>query len=134
MSTEAEAGMARVEAQWNEAGATWDPAKFQAMFTDDALFYGAHVKLFVGPETKDYFVGYVGQIVSARAKFVEQRYIPCGPGQYYAQGYADMVTDLIGRGEFKLRMRTTLLIAKVGEDWRVRGHHLSPMPAGTPLD
>ena len=20
------------------------------------------------------------------------------------------------------------------DDWRVRGHHLSPMPAGTPLD
>ena len=127
---EAEVALREVEGDWNKAAQPWNPARLAALYTEDALFYGGRPGHAVGQAAvRAYFDSYVGMIASARLALTEQQLRPLGDGIRLAQGYAAFDIDMVAGGTSVTMLRSTLVLVRRAEGWRIAQHHFSATPA-----
>jgi uncharacterized protein (TIGR02246 family) len=130
----ASAALAAVEAAWNAAATPWTAAALTAVYTDDALFFGGRPGHYVGAQAiHGYFASYDGVIASGRMRLVEQEIRVLSPGVVLAQGFVDFAFVLDGPRETRSRLRTTLVLARQVDGWRICQHHFSVAPETPPL-
>lgn len=123
-----------IEARWNAAAATWDPDKFAALYTDDALFFGGLPNLYVGSTgVHAYFSHYVGTVKSASVTFVDQHVKELARDTFLAQGFGNFRVVLTSGTEFDNVQRTTLLIVRRAGQWKIAQHHFSSRPDAPPI-
>lgn len=123
-----------IESRWGSAAATWDPDKFAALYTDDALFFGGLPSLYVGStEIHKYFSYYVGTVKAASIKFVDQQVRKLGPDAFLFQGFGNFHVTLTSGAEFDSVQRTTLLIVRQAGEWKIAQHHFSTQPDAPPI-
>lgn len=134
MSPAAQEALDSVERQWNMASKNWDPEKFGAIYTDDALFFGGRAPHYVGKSgVLDYFQSYVGVISAATLELVDQHVHDAGPQAFMAQGFGQFRLNMASGTETDLLQRTTLLITRRNSQWKIASHHFSSRPEAPPL-
>lgn len=124
-----------VERDWNAAGKNWNPDALAEIYTEDALFFGGRVGHSVGREkVHSYFESYRGILKSATLNLAEQHVIELAPNVFVAQGYGNFhfVLEKTGKQTDNV-LRTTLVIVKRGDKWKVIDHHFSPTPEAPPI-
>lgn len=132
--TDGTAVLRGIEAAWNAAAKTWDPAGLAAIYTEDAVFYGGRVGHSVGrDQVRAYFESYAGMFTTVRLALVEQELRPLGKDAWLAQGYAAFEFDLAAGGSTQARPRSTLVLVRREEGWRILQHHFSATPAAPPI-
>src|SRR5436190_9464195 len=128
--SEGETALRAVERDWNAAAQHWNSAGLVALYTEDALFYGGRPGHAVGhAKVREYFDSYVGTLAGARLALVDQELRKLGEGVYLAQGYAAFDFDLTTGGATRTVLRSTLVLTRRPEGWRVVQHHFSSPPA-----
>jgi uncharacterized protein (TIGR02246 family) len=128
------AALAIVQAAWNAAAHHWHPGRLTAVYADDALFFGGRPGHSVGASAiRDYFASYEGVIKSARMELVEQRFICLAEECFLAQGFGEFSFALAGDRQSRSRLRTTLVIGRQHDQWKIRQHHFSASPEVPPL-
>ncbi len=126
--------LARVIAQWNDAGKSWDVEGLTNVYAEDALFFGGRPAHCVGAdEIRRYFGSYKGVILSAGMELRDQHVVPLAPGLFLAQGLADFSFILEHGQRTQSQLRSTVLIERRQGDWKIRQYHFSPMPPEPPL-
>ena len=132
--SEGETALRAVERDWNAAAEHWDAAGLTALYTEDALFYGGRPGHAVGPaKVREYFDSYVGTLAAARLALVDQELRKLAEGVYLAQGYAAFDFDLVAGGASRAVLRSTLVLTRRPEGWRIAQHHFSSPPAEPPI-
>src|SRR4051812_42423579 len=87
-----------------------------------------------GPaEGREYFYSYVGTLAAARLALVDQELRNLTEGVYLAQGYAAFDFDLTAGGVSRAVLRSTLVLTRRPEGWRIAQHHFSSPPAEPPI-
>ena len=131
---EGEAALHAVERDWNAAALHWDTASLAALYTDDAVFYGGRVGHSVGrDQIRAYFDSYATIFTSVRLALVDQQLRALGPGIWLAQGYASFEFDFAAGGGSQSVLRSTLVLTRRAEGWRIIQHHFSATPAVPPI-
>ena len=131
---DAEVALRAVERDWNAAAQPWNPARLAALYTQDAVFYGGRPGHSVGQAAvRGYFDTYIGMIAAARLALVEQQLRPLGDGVHLAQGDAAFDIDLVAGGTSRTVLRSTLVLVRRAEGWRIAQHHFSATPAEPPI-
>ena len=134
-SSEAQAVLAQVLFQWNEAAADWDVERLADMYTADALMFGGLPGHSVGQGgMRDYFGVYADRLAGANLTLTDQYIVALGPEAYIAQGFGIFRFELIGGRQTGATMRTSLLLEQRANRWRIRQHHFSAIPVKTPID
>ena len=129
-----ETGLRAVESGWNAAALRWDCAALAALYTEDAVFYGGRVGHSVGRAAiRAYFESYAALFTSVRLALVEQELRALGPDCWLAQGYAAFAFDMKDGGSSQAKLRSTLVLVKRAEGWRILQHHFSATPAVPPI-
>lgn len=132
--SEGAAALAGVGRAWNAAAAPWGPDRLTALYTDDALFYGGRPGHSVGAEAiRAYFGSYVGVLAQARLDLIDQVILQLGDDIYLAQGYGHFHFDLVAGGTSEAVWRTTLVLVRRGDSWKIRQHHFSATPEAPPV-
>ena len=132
--TEAEAALRDVERAWNAAALHWDPAGLAALFTKDAVFYGGRIGHSVGrAQVRAYYESYEAIFTTVRLALVEQELREPAPGIVLAQGYAAFEFAFKAGGESRATLRSSLVLVRRPEGWRILQHHFSPTPAEPPI-
>jgi uncharacterized protein (TIGR02246 family) len=130
----AEVALAAVQADWNAGADPWNPERLAAIYTADALFFGGRPGHAVGAAAiLAYFASYREVIVAGSMRLVEQHMLELAPDCVLAQGYAEFAFRLHPEQRTASRLRTTLVLLKQGEGWKIRQHHFSAAPATPPL-
>lgn len=128
------AALAAVGADWNRGAEHWNADALAAVYADDALFFGGRPGHQVGRASiREYFASYEGVILSASLELVDQQVAELAPDLVVAQGYGHFSFVLAGDTPTRSVLRTTLLIERRGDRWRIRQHHFSMSPAVPPL-
>ena len=128
--SEGETALRAVERDWNAAAEHWDAAGLTALYTEDAVFYGGRPGHAVGPaKVREYFDSYIGTLAAARLALVDQELRKLAEGVYLAQGYAAFDFDLVAGGASRAVLRSTLVLTRRPEGWRIAQHHFSSPPA-----
>ena len=131
---EGETALRAIEREWNAAALHWDPAGLAALYTDDAVFYGGRVGHSVGrARVREYFESYVGTLASVRLALVDQELRELGERVWLAQGYAAFEFNLSAGGTAKSVLRSTLILTRRVEGWRILQHHFSATPSEPPI-
>ena len=134
MGSEGETALRAIERDWNAAAEHWDTAGLAALYTEDALFYGGRPGHAVGQgKVREYFDSYVGTLAAARLALVDQELRKLADGIYLAQGYAAFDFDLAAGGVSRTVLRSTLVLTRRPEGWRIAQHHFSLPPAEPPI-
>jgi len=134
MPPDLSAALAAVLQGWNSAARQWDARALAALYTDDALFFGGRPSHAVGrPAIEQYFLSYAGEILSGRLELADQHVLQLDAGNFLAQGYGDFSFVLRPDLRTASRLRTSWLLTRQGQDWKIRQHHFSPPPAVPPL-
>lgn len=119
---------------WNREAGNWSSQHLSSLYTKDALFFGGRTGQSVGgEEITAYFNSYFGVILSANLKLVEQHILSLSDDCIVAQGFGEFDFVLQGNKSTHSRLRTTLVICKVGDEWKIRVHHFSTIPEAPPL-
>jgi uncharacterized protein (TIGR02246 family) len=130
----ARSALAVVQASWNLSARNWDVDALTAVYTDDALFFGGRPGHAVGPRAiREYFASYEGVIESATLELVEQHFIPVTDDCFLAQGFGEFSFVLGDSRTSRSRLRTTLLIVRQQNEWKIRQHHFSASPESPPI-
>ena len=131
---EGRAALAAVEAAWNAAAAQWSADALTDVYTGDALFFGGRPGHYVGAQAiHGYFASYEGVIASGHMRLVEQEVRMLAAGVVLAQGFVEFAFVLDGARATRSRLRTTLIVVRQGDGWRIRQHHFSVAPETPPL-
>jgi uncharacterized protein (TIGR02246 family) len=131
---EGEAALRAVERDWNAAAREWNTADLAALYTEDAMFYGGRPGHSVGQaQVREYFESYAGMFTTVRLALVDQELRKLGNGIYLAQGYAAFDFDLAAGGATRAVLRSTLVLTRRPEGWRIAQHHFSATPAEPPI-
>ena len=118
-----------IEAGWNAAAATWDPEALTGLYTKDAIFFGLLPKFYVGrSEIHEYFSSYVDVLKGVSLELVEQEVRPLSPEAFVAQGFGHLKNYRKDGNLLENRVRTTLVVRRVGERWMISLHHFSNVP------
>ena len=132
--SEGETALRAVERDWNAAAQHWNSAGLVALYTEDALFYGGRPGHAVGhTKVREYFDSYIGTLAAARLALVDQELRKLGEGVYLAQGYAAFDFDLTAGGATRTVLRSTLVLTRRPEGWRIAQHHFSAPPSEPPI-
>jgi uncharacterized protein (TIGR02246 family) len=132
--SEDETALRAVERDWNAAAEHWDTASLAALYTQDALFYGGRPGHAVGrAKVREYFDSYVGTLAAARLALVDQELRKLAEGVYLAQGYAAFDFNLAAGGVSRTVLRSTLVLTRRPEGWRIAQHHFSSPPSEPPI-
>ena len=133
-ASDGEAALRAVERDWNAAARTWDPAGLAALYTEDAVFYGGRPGHSIGrDQVKAYFDSYVGMFMTVRLALVDQELRTLADGVYLAQGYAAFDFELAAGGTSQAVLRSTLVLIRRPEGWRIAQHHFSATPTALPI-
>ncbi len=133
-ASDGEAALRAVERDWNAAARTWDPAGLAALYTEDAVFYGGRPGHSIGrDQVKAYFDSYAGMFTTVRLALVDQELRALGDGVYLAQGYAAFDFELAAGGTSQAVLRSTLVLIRRPEGWRIAQHHFSATPTALPI-
>ncbi|GEM_PF-395204 len=133
-AAEGEAVLRAVERDWNAAAQHWNTAALAALYTEDAVFYGGRPGHSVGqPQVRDYFDSYAGMFTTVRLALVDQELRALGDGVHLAQGYAAFDFVLAAGGTTRAVLRSTLVLVRRPEGWRIAQHHFSATPAEPPI-
>lgn len=131
---EAEAALRAIEHVWNAAAQPWNPAALAALYTDDAVFYGGRTGHSVGQDQiRAYFDSYTGMFTTVRLALIDQELRELAPGTYLAQGYASFAFAFTAGGASQSVLRSTLVLTRRPEGWRILQHHFSATPAAPPI-
>ena len=134
-SSEAQATLAQVLSKWNEAAADWDVERLAGMYTPDALMFGGLSGHSVGRGgMRDYFGAYADRLAGANLTLTDQYIVALGLEAYIAQGFGTFRFELIGGRRTSTTMRTSLLLERRANQWRIRQHHFSAIPVKPPID
>ena len=68
-----------------------------------------------------------------RLALVDQEPRELASGIYLAEGYAAFDFDLVGGGATRAVLRSTLVLTRRSEGWRIAQHHFSATPAEPPI-
>lgn len=129
-----EAALRAVERDWNSAARTWDPAALAALYTDDAVFYGGRQGHSVGrDQVRAYFESYAGMFSHVSLALIDQELRALAPDLCLAQGYARFDITLTAGGTTRAVLRSTLVLARRPEGWRIVQHHFSATPDAPPI-
>lgn len=132
--TQGLAALGIVQDAWNAAAKQWNPSALTAVYTSDALFFGGRPDHFVGEDRIwKYFASYDGIILSARMSFKKQYFLHLGVDRFLAQGFCDFSFVLEGNKKTASVLRTTLVLVKKGEGWKIEQYHGAPAPSAPPL-
>ncbi len=132
---EAEGALREVERAWNAASRAWDCAGLAALYTEDALFYGGRTGHSVGrAQVRGYFDSYAEIFTTVRLALEEQELRELAPGVVLAQGYASFAFGFKAGGQSSATLRSTLVLVRRAEGWRILQHHFSPTPAEPPIN
>ena len=128
--------VAQLQADWNAAsGKGWDPAELCKLYCDEAVFFGGRPGHSVGVGAiRTYFDSYIGIVRSMTLQLVEQQVIPLGADVVLAQGYGEISLMLADGKRTNPRLRTTCVLVRRGDRWKILQHHFSPTPDVPPLD
>lgn len=126
--------LAAIEDAWNAAAKQWNPDALTAIYTRNALFFGGRPDLYVGERRiHEYFSSYDGVIRSAVMKFRDQQVLRFGPDRFLAQGFCDFSFVLAGNQNTTSVLRTTLVLTKGDDGWKIEQYHAAPAPSAPPL-
>ena len=115
--------------QWDAAAQKWDPNKLASLYTPDALFFGGQPGLYVGTaQIRAYFAIYASVMKSVRFNLFDQHVLEPTKDTYIAQGFGKFRAVLVSGVETESIQRTTLLVIKLGTQWKLAQHHFSAMP------
>ena len=129
-----EAALRVVERDWNAAAQDWNTADLAALYTEDAVFYGGRPGHSIGrDQVKDYFDSYAGMFTTVRLALVDQALRRLADGVCLAQGYAAFDFVLAGGGATQAALRSTLVLVRRPEGWRIAQHHFSATPEAPPI-
>ena len=132
--SEGEMALRAIERDWNAAAEHWDTAGLAALYTEDALFYGGRPGHAVGhAKVREYFASYVGTLAAARLALVDQELRKLAEGVYLAQGYAAFDFDLAAGSASRAVLRSTLVLTRRPEGWRIAQHQFSSPPSEPPI-
>ena len=132
--SEGEEALRAVERDWNAAAQHWNSPGLVALYTEDAVFYGGRPGHAVGhAKVREYFDSYVGTLAAARLALTDQKLRKLGEGVYLAQGYAAFDFDLTTGGATRTVLRSTLVLTRRPEGWRIAQHHFSSPPSEPPI-
>ncbi len=132
--TEAETALRTIERAWNAAAQPWNAENLAALYTEDAVFYGGRTTHSVGQtQVWGYFDSYVGILASVRLALVEQELRTLADGVCLAQGYAKFDFDLTAGGTSGTVLRSTLVLVRRPDGWRIAQHHFSGIPDAPPI-
>ena len=134
VTAEAAAALRSVEHDWNAAAQNWNTAGLAALYTEDAVFYGGRPAHSIGrAEIRRYFDTYEGMFSKVRLALVDQELRALGDGVVLAQGYAAFDFVLAAGGATRAVLRSTLVLVRRPEGWRIAQHHFSATPAEPPI-
>lgn len=132
--SEGEAALRAVERDWNVAARDWNTAGLAALYTEDAVFYGGRPGHSVGQgQVREYFESYTGMFTTVRLALVDQELRELANGVYLAQGYAAFDFVFSAGGATRATLRSTLVLVRHPEGWRIAQHHFSATPAEPPI-
>ena len=94
---------------------------------------GAPVMRWATRRCANTFNSYVGTLAAARLALVDQELRRLGEGVYLAQGYAAFDFDLAAGGVSRAVLRSTLVLTRRPEGWRIAQHHFSSPPSEPPI-
>ena len=133
-ASDGEAALRAVERDWNVAAWAWDPVGLAALYTEDAVFYGGRPGHSIGrDQVKAYFDSYAGMFTTVRLALVDQELRTLADGVYLAQGYAAFDFELAAGGTSQAVLRSTLVLIRRPEGWRIAQHHFSATPTALPI-
>ena len=133
-ASDGEAALREVERNWNAAARTWDPDGLAALYVEDAVFYGGHPGHSVGrDQVRAYFDSYAGMFATVRLALIDQELRMLADGIYLAQGYAAFDFELAAGGTSQAVLRSTLVLTRRPEGWRIAQHHFSATPIASPI-
>lgn len=119
---------------WNREAGNWGSQKLSSLYTRDALFFGGRPGQSVGvADITAYFDSYHDVIISAHLNLVEQHVLMINEDCIMAQGFGEFDFVLAGNKSTHSRLRTTLVICRDGDGWKIRAHHFSTIPEAPPL-
>lgn len=134
MKESAEKILETVLQDWNHEAGNWGSQRLSRLYSSDALFFGGRTGQSVGEaEITAYFNSYHDIILSAHLKLVEQHVLTISDECILAQGFGEFEFVLAGNKQTASRLRTTLVICRIGNDWKIRTHHFSTIPEAPPL-
>ena len=123
-----------IEKEWNLAAHEWSADKLAALYTKNAVLFGGRPNLSQGQDgVRAYYNSYVGILKSATLELVDQHIVELASDTYLAQGYGNFHFWLSGGKESDARMRTTLVLIRHDNRWRILGHHFSTIPEAPPI-
>jgi uncharacterized protein (TIGR02246 family) len=129
------AALRAVEAAWNDAAQPWNPTALAALYTEDAVFYGGRIGHSVGrAQVRAYFDSYAAIFTTVRLALVDQELRELAPGTILAQGTAAFDFAFQAGGGSSAKLRSTLVLVRRPEGWRILQHHFSPTPAEPPIN
>jgi ketosteroid isomerase-like protein len=114
---------AAVRTQWEQAYNAWSVDRLVALYTEDALFFGASPLLFYGRDGVRSYFSYFLRLPTGtiKAKMGEQKVTSIGSTVLLSSGFVDFTRD--GK-VFPFRM--TLVLVKSGDTWLIAQQHASP--------
>ena len=122
------------QAAWNQAAKVWNPKALASLYADDALFYGGRPGHSVGVAAiQAYFASYDGIIQSAVLDLIEQELVQISPESFVSQGLGAFSFVLSGGRQTQSVLRTTLVLSKRNDQWKIQLHHFSVTPEVPPL-
>lgn len=131
---EANGVLSTMERDWNAAAMNWDVEALTALYTADAVMFAGRPGMAMGTAgVRGYFASYVGMLTSTSLKLVDQYVVSLGPDAFLAQGYGHFQFVLDTGKTSETTLRTTWVLVRRGERWKVMHHHFSATPDVPPV-
>lgn len=119
---------------WSKAAAQWHARELGALYCEDACLFGGRPGHSTGrAEIIRYFAGYENIILSASIKPLDQQVSPLDQHLIVAQGYVEFEFVLGSGSTTKSLLRSTLVLKKEQDQWKISHHHFSSTPDAPPL-
>jgi uncharacterized protein (TIGR02246 family) len=116
---------AAVQVKWSEAFARMDVDGIAALYTDDALFYGASQPLYRGVSGVRQYFTLLPAAEKYKVEFADMQVVAYGTDVITSAGAAYFTFESKGQTK-QLPLRITLTFVRKGADWKIASHHVSP--------
>jgi uncharacterized protein (TIGR02246 family) len=124
----------QIEACWNAAANTWDADALSDIYAADAVLFGGLPELSISHAgIKEYFNTYKDILRSVQLRMVDQVLRKASDNTYVAQGFVNFTFQLTNGTTTQTRMRTTWVMVKQDDQWKLLAHHFSNLPEKLPV-